>query len=402
MQTHSYDIVVVGGGVIGCAQALALAQDAGISIALLEQNADPFQHWDKNTYHYRVSALTLATQRLLQRLDVWETLLSHRISAFTGMEIWRETPKSSLKLFAHEIGEEQLGFIVENNLLQHVLLTKLLAHPNIDFFDGVVLNEVNLSNNAIVLQSNDGRLFKGKLAIGCDGAQSWMRTQAGIKLDQYDYGQKAIIAHVETSLPHERIARQAFLPTGPLAFLPLASAHHASIVWSLPNAAAQSLLEMDELGFRASLGQAFSGRLGEVNTVSKRHAFPLVRVHAAAYCASRLALVGDAAHVVHPLAGQGVNLGLMDVAALAAVISSAREKGQDIGGRAYLRKYERSRKGDNFFMLSAIDLLQRFFAKENMLLSPLQKNGLAWVDRCLLLKRLFMRYGVGNFNGLPQ
>jgi 2-octaprenylphenol hydroxylase len=260
--------------------------------------------------------------------------------------------------------------------------------------------EIALAEDAALLELTDGRRLAARLLVGADGRDSWVRDRAGIATRGWLYDQEAVVANVEVAEPHRETAWQRFLPTGPLAFLPLADGR-CSIVWSATEGRARGLMALDEAGFRRELEEAFERRLGAIGAIGPRASFPLRLQHAKEYVRPRLALIGDAAHAVHPLAGQGVNLGFLDAAALAAAIEEALARGRDIGGLWALRRYERARRGDNALMLAAMDGFKRLFSNRNPPLAALRSAGLTAADHLAPLKRLFMRQALGLGADLP-
>ncbi|HTM62870.1 MAG TPA: UbiH/UbiF/VisC/COQ6 family ubiquinone biosynthesis hydroxylase [Gammaproteobacteria bacterium] len=396
-----YDVAITGGGMVGMTLALALAKNPELSIVILESNEDnaPFL---TEQYHHRVSAAALSSVRIFQSLQVWQNIKMMRVSPFTAIQVWDCASPAQLDFVSNEIGEPVLGYIIENNVMQHALREKLKAYPQIHFVSPVKLTACLQQEDDVTLIADDDTQYRAKLAVAADGAQSWLRQQAGISVQTTDYDQHAIVAAVETELPHQKIARQVFLPSGPLAFLPLADAHTSSIVWSLPKDRASALKEMDEDAFKLRLGAAFNERLGAVKSVSRRFTFPLKKQQAETYAAGRIVLVGDAAHVMHPLAGQGLNIGLLDAACLAEVILDALNAGRDFAGTSSLRRYERWRRADNLAMLTGVDLIKQLFASDNMPVQTMRSLGMTLTGRMAILKNIFTRYAVGSRDGLPS
>jgi len=392
-----YDIVIVGGGIVGLALANLLATSTTFSIAILEAN-QASSATETTDYYHRVSAITLTSQMIFQSLNVWELLRQKRISPFKKISVW-DDQRSEIHFSHQEIAEPCLGFIVENNLMQAVLLEKILQSPQIEFLAPVRVTAIEETNNNLILRAGDLHI-KTRLAIAADGAHSWLRQAANIEIIKKDYAQTAIVATVRTKLSHQQIARQVFYEKNILAFLPLQDAHLCSIVWSLSAEEATRLLALEADLFASELNKAFA-HLGNVVDVKSRQGFPLAQQQATRYVTSRIALVGDAAHTVHPLAGQGINMGLLDAASLAQILIEASQKRRDYASFATLRRYERWRKADNLTLNHGIDLLKTLFASDKKSLQTLRATGLALTNQTRFLKNLFTRHAVGKRDHLP-
>lgn len=393
-----FDIAIVGGGAVGSALACAL-KDSGLEIALLDQRA-PAPYDAKAEVDLRVFALSLASRQLLKALGAWDGIEKARLSPYREMHVWDSEGKGSIHFDSADLGEPELGYIVENALLQHALWARLQGCKQVALIHPAKAEGLEFDGETASLKLSGGRRLKARLVVAADGAESLTRTLAGIEVESEAYGQRAIVAHARTEQPHQATAWQRFLPTGPLAFLPLADGR-VSIVWSVTDAEAERLLKLPEADFRAALTQASEARLGQVQAVTPRLSFPLQRLHAREYVRAHLALVGDAAHAVHPLAGQGVNLGFLDAAALAQTILEAHAKGRDIGDFGVLRRYERWRKGDNLAMIFALDGFKRLFSNDSAPVHMLRNAGLSAVDRFTPLKRAFARRAMGLSGDLP-
>lgn len=400
MNQHSYDIIIIGGGIVGLTLSAALAKKSMLSIAVLESQAH-FAPWTKDHYSHRVSAITLSSQRIFKALQVWDDIQEKRISPFTQIAVWDNSSQAELHFDCNEIAEPVLGFIIENNLIQAALLEKIKQHPQIQFISSAKLQGFQTKKEHIELLS-DGETLQAKLIIAADGAHSWLRNEAGIAINKQSYDQEALVSTVKTTLPHQKIARQVFLKTGPLAFLPLADAKMCSIVWSLPHDEAKRLLGLEGDMFKTELAQAFSYRLGDIESIDERFAFPLARQQAESYVRPRIALVGDAAHTVHPLAGQGVNMGMLDAACLAEIILEACEKQRDFSSFTTLRRYERWRKADNFAMQTGIDMLKNLFESDKTVVQNFRAVGMNLTNKINWLKRIFVTHAVGDRAGLPK
>lgn len=401
MQTTSHDIIIVGGGMVGLALANMLTRQTSLSIAVIEAGSHS-PSWSATHHHHRVSAIAISSQRIFQALKIWDDIQQQRISPFRQIMVWDAAAQGEILFNSNEIAEPLLGYIIENNLIQMVLENKIKDYPHVERIAPVKLTHLIEHENGIELIADDGRVFKTKLAVAADGASSWLRTQAHIDIDKLDYQQQAIVAAVHTALPHHETARQVFLESGPLAFLPLAQENLSSIVWSVPVDEATRLMSLEEQDFQHELASAFEYRLGDVVKVEKRYVFPLARQQAKTYVKSRIALVGDAAHTIHPLAGQGVNMGLLDAASLADVIVEAIKTNRDFSGYSNLRRYERWRKADNVTMMLGVDIIKSLFASEKKSIQNMRSLGLNATNRIKWIKNCFARHAVGDRDGLPS
>lgn len=396
---HQYDIVIVGGGMVGLTVACALA-DSGLKIAVLEQQA-PSQELPPH-YGMRTSAITHASRRVFEAIGVWETMLAQRVSSFREMHVWDASGAGQIHFDAADSGVADLGYIIENQVIQSALWQRVQALNNIELLCPAQWQYWREENDGVVLQLGDGRELSARLVVGADGARSRLREQAGIAVKGWGYDQRAVVVTVKTERSHQRTAWQRFLPTGPLAFLPMMDLHYCSIVWSTTPEQATELLALDEQDFAARLGEAFEYKLGRIVEVGERGKFPLRLQHAVDYVKPRLALVGDAAHAIHPLAGQGVNLGLLDAAALAEVILAANEKSRDIGSFATLRRYERWRKGHNLAMMASMDGFKRLFGSSAAPVHWARNFGLNLTNAAGPVKHLFMDLAMGEMGDLPR
>jgi 2-octaprenylphenol hydroxylase len=392
MSQHT-DVMIVGGGMVGATLALCLAQQSDLNITLIEAYA-PTPLADNDPFEIRVSALTTASQQLLSQLDVWSQLNASRLGPFSDMHVW-EQQTSAIHFDAADQGLAWLGHIVENQHLQATLWTACQQHSQITLL--CPAKPTAYENGVLIL--DDGRKFTAEVVVAADGAQSMLRQWAGIELNTQSYDQQGLVCNVATSSPHQNTAWQRFLPSGPLAFLPLADPYQCSIVWSLPSDEADRLKTLDEAKFNTHLAQAFEHQLGEIKTVSHRACFPLKKQHAKTYVKQGLALVGDAAHTIHPLAGQGVNIGLLDAATLADILIEAHEKGRSLGQLSTLQKYERKRRADNQLMQLSMDMFNHLFSNDMIPLSWLRQQGLTQVNKHTWLKnRLMAQAAVRDFS----
>lgn len=393
------DVAIVGAGMVGGVLGCALASQ-GFTVVLVEQR-EPDTDWPRDDVDQRVSALTRASQHILANLGVWDRMSEMRVSPYRGMRVWDATGNGSIEFDAAEIGEPDLGHIVENRVTQLALWKRLGEFSGVCRLCPDSVHRLELGGERPWLELNSGRRVEADLIVAADGANSAVRKLAGITCSGWSYHQHAIVATVEPEKHHGKIARQRFMPNGPLAFLPIDNGS-CSIVWSTLPEHAGFLMVLDEAGFCRELEIASQGVLGRMSRVGPRALFPLSLRHAQRYLADGVVLIGDAAHGVHPLAGQGVNLGFLDAAVLADVLGDARERGHPLGCRATLRRYERSRKGHNLEMLALMDLFKRVFSNEYQPLILLRNLGLNLADASGPLKRLLVRRAMGLTGELPS
>jgi 2-octaprenylphenol hydroxylase len=398
-----YDVAVVGAGPIGLATAVLLARQAGFGparVAVFDRRI-PDSRLHELPMDLRVFALSRASEKILRAADAWADVVATRSEPYERMHVWHaDVPPhggDALVFDAAEIGERDLGVIVENNVLQ-AALASAARRAGVQLVAGDV-TALDQERDAAVLHAGE-RLIRARLVVGADGAQSRVRELAGVAATRTDYGQTAIVAMVSTERSHEHTAWQRFLGDGTLAFLPLKDAH-SSIVWSLPTARAEELLAATPAAFERELEKDFDGALGKVQLASERLKFPLWRLSASAYVIERVALVGDAAHVVHPLAGQGANLGLLDAAALADVLAEGLKAREDPGAIRLLRRYERWRRSENDLMSGAIDVFDRLLARGTGRVATFAQRGMPWVNRSTLAKRVFIERAMGLAGELP-
>jgi 2-octaprenylphenol hydroxylase len=400
MKHRNYDIAIVGSGIVGAATALALAKHTSLKIAVLEVKS-PALSWQADQLEQRVSAIAPSSKRIFEKLNVWSGIAGRRISPYQGMQVWDAAGKGELNFSAQALGEEVLGYIIEDNVIRMSLLEEFNNCNNLDFLFPLTIQSWQENSDHLLL-TTDEQTIQTKLLIAADGAESWVRQQAAIELKSWDYQHTALVMTVRTELPHHGVARQRFLSTGPLAFLPLSEPHRSSLVWSVTPDYATHLLSLDDKAFSATLGEAFDNKLGAIISVTSRQSFPLRMRHAKQYVQNRIALIGDAAHTVHPLAGQGVNMGLLDATTLADVIIAAHHKQRDVGSLATLRRYERWRKGDTLAMLATVEALKHLFASQAKPVQYLRNAGLAMTNQLPWLKDFIASYALGKRSDLPS
>jgi 2-octaprenylphenol hydroxylase len=390
-------VLIAGGGAIGLTVAALLATGRcadRVHVRVLEAGQMP--RWDPARVDLRVYALSRAAQRILDRLRIWQPLAASRACAYRRMHVWEggnPNGPASLAFDSADLGEPDLGHIVEDGLLRGRLVELVESLPNADIATDAALESIAIGERAVTVTLRNGASVAGNLLIGADGTQSAVRGLLDLAVTERSYEQMALVTHVASSLGHRETAWQRFLPSGPLAFLPLADGASA-VVWSLPSERAEALHGGRDEDLVAALQSASAGVLGELSLAGPRAAFKLQALHAWQYCRSRVALLGDAAHTVHPLAGQGMNLGLLDAEAFADVFDAALLRGEDPGDLRVLRRYERERKGDNLSMLLALDALERLFALPAWV-APWRGVGLDLVDRAGPVKRALMRSALG-------
>ena len=390
-------VVVAGAGVVGLVTAALLATGrCADRLRVVVLDARPIPRWRAEDMDPRVYALSRASQQLLAHVGVWDRIAATRAAPYRSMRVWEGADAyapSALDFDSADIGEPDLGHIVEDTLLRSVLADRLTSAREAQLVIGAEIDSIEAGGSDVAVSLKDGGSLRGAVLLAADGSDSTVRRLSDLPVAGHRYEQTAVVAHVTSAGEHQSTAWQRFLPGGPLALLPLADGR-SSIVWSLPTADAERLLAVGDAEFLAELGSASGGVIGELTACSKRVGFALQAMHALKYTAPRVALLGDAAHTVHPLAGQGMNLGILDAASLAAVVEDALLAGEDGGDLKVLRRYERQRKGDNLAMLAAFDGLNRMFRSPSWA-APLRALGLRAVETAHPVKRLLMQKALG-------
>ena len=394
-----YDLIISGGGMVGASLAAALGRQA-IKVAVIEPQL-PTLEWPKTEYDIRVSAITRATENLFERVDAWSKMRDMRVAPYRHMRVWDSSGDGAVHFDSTDLGEANLGHIIENSVIHKALLDRLGELDSVELITPAQITELEQHeghekhDGHVDITLNTGHQLSAKLLVAADGANSWVREQVGISTTGWLYDQSAVVATVQTEKSHQRTAWQQFMPNGPLAFLPLDQSDLSSIVWSTSHEEAARLCELNEADFLTELYEAFGDRLGQMVKVGPRGAFPLQLKHANHYCSERVVLIGNAAHAIHPLAGQGLNLGINDVTELSTLISEAHGAGSDIGDYALLRRYERTRKGENVAVTAAMDGFKRLFSNDQPLLTAVRNIGLNLADHAGPIKNQIIRQAMG-------
>ncbi|PMR74669.1 UbiH/UbiF/VisC/COQ6 family ubiquinone biosynthesis hydroxylase [Billgrantia endophytica] len=401
----NFEVIIVGGGMVGATLAVLLGQ-AGVAVALLDARHEALAGDDvgRGRPGMRVSALTPVSQRLLEGLGAWYWMQQRRVTPYRHMQVWDSEGSGEVAFSAEQAGVPLLGHIVENDVILAALEARLAELPTVTVRLGARVSGLEKRSDSREVLLEDGHRLAAPLVVAADGALSPLRELAGIEVSAHDTGHMAVVTTVRTERPHGGVARQVFLPTGPLAFLPLTvdgDDRYCSIVWSTSPSEAARLVELPSGALGRELALAFEYRLGEVDVTDRALAVPLTQRHAKQYVQQGLALVGDAAHSIHPLAGQGVNLGLMDAAVLAEEIIMGRRRGMSMGDENVLGRYARRRRGDNTAMLALMDGFRLLFGSRNPALTLARNLGLSGVDRLVPVKRLLMRQATGHRGRLP-
>ncbi len=392
------DVAIVGGGMVGATLACILAK-GGVSVGLFDFR-EPEREWDNDSIDLRVSALTLASQNIFDALDIWRSMVKKGVSPYRQMRVWDFEGVGELNFDGADAGLDVMGHIVENRVTIAALWESLEQLSTVSIFCPARITGLQRFDEFAVLCLDDGRTIKTQLIVGADGRSSAIRDLAGIKVGGWSYKQDALVTTVSISENHRQTAYQRFLPTGPLAFLPLLNGD-CSIVWSADTEKTKGNMALAKEDFLVALEDASAGMVGKIKAVGQRVSFPLGLQFAKRYTDERVALIGDAIHAVHPLAGQGANLGLLDAAALGELVLKAHNQQLSLSSHHVLRRYERWRKGDNFAMLGALDVLKRTYGISFSPLNKARALGMNLINTTLPAKNYFNRYAMGLRKGLP-
>ncbi|MDO6447539.1 FAD-dependent monooxygenase [Colwellia sp. 1_MG-2023] len=384
-----FDCVVVGGGMVGAASALSIAE-LGLKVAVIEKSA-PTPFLQNQPFDLRVSAISLSSQFLLEQLNAWQQIKQWRVCPYRRLSVW-ELESAYTEFSSAEINEQHLGHIVENRLIQLSLWQQINAHENIALYCPESLFGFE-QNDAYVSVQLSSQTIETKLLIAADGANSQVRQLANIGTTGWDYQQAAMLINVETELNQQDITWQHFRESGPVAMLPMLG-HHASLVWYHDKEEISRLSNLSNEQLQSAIIEAFPAKLGKINVIDKA-SFPLTRRHANQYQNQRVVLVGDAAHTINPLAGQGVNLGFKDVKALQELLAKAIGEGKCWHDIDVLAGYEKARRRDNLLMMSAMDMLYSGFSHPSSLIKILRNTGLFMANKLPSLKSKALAYACG-------
>jgi 2-octaprenylphenol hydroxylase len=399
-EAQHYDVIIVGAGLIGGALACALG-NTDYRVAILDKSPPP--PIPSGPFQLRINAYNRAAEKLLRDVGAWDKLPQHRRFPFRRMYVGSEGGPGAVKFSAADVGEAYLGYFIENDLVTRVLIDQARTLANVDVITGADIQDIRFDAAKVSLQSGSGDLYSSSLLVGSDGAESRVRAAAGISVNRRPYGQKCIVGTVEFDGDHEETAWQRFLSTGPLGLLPLAPGF-CSLAWSCEQPLADRLMDMDDASFIAELDESIQGHLGKITGIGPRGAFPLIARDASTYTAERTALVGDAAHVIHPLAGLGANIGFQDVSELTRLLVKAQDGPRaEIGGRSLLGKYQRRRQREDRLIMSAMTGFNLVFSNDTPVLSKFRNRGLMLADKIVPAKNYLLRRAMWmNLNPLRR
>ena len=393
----SHEIVIAGAGLAGMPLASILGQ-AGFSVALVE--AKPLSQLISSKFDGRTTAVAMSSKRMLEVLGIWDT-----VDVYAQPILDIRVADGGSPFFVHythqDVDSEALGWIVENRLLRAAMLEQLKKLPNVQLLEELEVSDVIPDRILCNVELSDGRILKTRLLVGADGRKSATRRLSGIQTKEWSYNQHAIVCTVRHELPHRSIAHEHFLPSGPFAILPMLE-NRSSIVWTELSSLASHIMQLDSANFLAELQRRFGQFLGPLELEGPRGSYPLGSMTASSYIGPRVALVAEAAHTIHPIAGQGINIGWRDVAALSEVVINSLRLGLDPGAESILQKYQQWRRPDNISMMITTDFLNRLFSNRLPPLVAARNLGLGLVQRLPGVKKFFMRHAMGELGKLPR
>ncbi|WP_133013164.1 UbiH/UbiF/VisC/COQ6 family ubiquinone biosynthesis hydroxylase [Marinomonas flavescens] len=392
-----YDLIIVGAGMVGSLAALLLA-DSSLRIALVDKHSGDYVLSTPPSYDARVSAISCQSKALLESAGAWQKIPKERLAVYNNMVVWDGLGEGYIDFNARKTNLPELGHLVENAVLCDSLMAEMRLSSNIDLYLADELETHELSESGVKATLLSGQQLEAQAIIAADGALSKLRTHNAFDTIEWDYGHHAIVSTIEVDKEHENTAWQSFGEEGILAFLPLPSVddrHFVSIVWSVPPKDAEQLMMLDDQAFCERLGYAISHRFTVLDITTKRQSIPLRQRHAKQYVKSGIALIGDAAHTIHPLAGQGANLGFGDVKALVDVLAKAHRRGESLGASKVLRRYQRARMLDNIAMAAGMEGFKRLFGSQQPLLVQLRNSGMAHFHQSTQLKEKLVARAAG-------
>ncbi|OCG67790.1 FAD-dependent monooxygenase [Gilliamella sp. Fer4-1] len=388
-----FDVAIVGGGLVGLATACALSQYA-LKIAIIDTKIHQHQSFSQNEIGIRASAINGASQHYFSQIGIWNDLCaSKRVQEFTEIGVWEKNGQAHLSAHAKDYGYSNLGYIIENNIISHYLYQYALNCSNINIYNCEAIDCAFNDDFAFLTLANKA-ILQTKLLIGADGAHSWVRQRKNISVFERDYLHHAVITTVETEYPHQSCARQIFYPNGIVAFLPLWQANKSCLVWSTKPDNAISLASLSESEFSDELFRLTGDKVGQCQLINPRMVFPLKARIARQFIQHRLVLIGDAAHTIHPLAGQGVNLGFQDSALLVSTIKTLIDEQKDIGLVCNLKPFQFTRRKDTLVMLAAMQTIQDMFNGDNLLKKMIRTVGMNTIDCCSPIKKQIIKYAM--------
>ncbi len=425
-QPKDFDIIIAGGGLVGATLACLLAP-LRLRVAVLDRapfNPDAIAFNQPSLcFDPRVSAITRASQELFRQLEIWPTITASRSCAYTDMDVWDADGTGAIHFASTEVNQPELGHIIENSLILAALYERLGESGQTELISPCTITGLHRADEMHCIETEEGNEFRARLIVAADGGQSIIRKLAEFNTREWDYAHEALVTTVRTEKPHNNTALQRFINTGPLAFLPLREGsdsdaaqqgnqqhnqqggnnngtrqdnqHHCSIVWSMVPTLAQEVMQLSDTAFHKKLGFAIEHRLGKITWSDKRFCFPLRQCHATNYVQPGIALIGDAAHTIHPLAGQGVNLGLLDAKVLSEELSRALAANRSPGDLTVLRRYQRRRKTHNLSMMWLMEGFKYLFAEQPMPLRWLRNIGMSGTNKTPLIKQQLARHAMG-------
>ena len=395
---EKFDVVIVGGGMVGSAVACSLG-NSSLKVAVIE-STPPAAFSPEQAHDLRVSALSIASKNILETVGAWDGVVARRFCPFKRMRVWETA--GDTEFCSDDINYPELGYIVENRITQLALLDRLQTFDNIELICPSTITKINYAiGDDSLLELDDGRQLSTQVLVAADGGQSRVRQIVGLGVTSWDYKQHALVIYIETAYKQQDITWQRFLPSGPQAFLPL-TGHYGSIVWYNSPDEVRRLKSLSYEALKDELQSAFPDCLGQVNQVLGVASFPLKRQHAQNYVKPGVVLVGDAAHMINPLAGQGVNIGLLDAAALGEVLVDAAKKGLAVGDLSVLKRDEQLRRNDNLKMMTVMDVFYQVFSNEILPIKLIRNLGLGLAERLLPAKNKVMRSAMGLEGKLPK